>query len=154
MRRSTLALLSAALGTKGGFRISTVCFVCLTACSSTLPRPATTPQPRGAFDVVPYPPPSALVEIIPESPGDNAVWIDGYWAWRGRYYVWERGGWVTEPDGARVALWEARYRDDGVLLYAPTTWRRDDGTLVDAPPLLRPAAAPPAQQTAEPTTIP
>lgn len=88
---------------------------------------------------VPYPPPSALVEIVPESPAADAVWIDGYWDLRGRTWVWERGGWVDPPPGAYACPWRARYRDDGVLLYAR---------------FLLPAATPPAPETAEPTTTP
>jgi hypothetical protein len=124
------------------------------ACGSALPAAAKVPHPDDAYEVVPYPPPSALVEIVPERPNADAVWVDGYWAWRGRYYVWERGGWVIAPEGAHVSLWDARYRDTGVLLYAPTTWRDARGRTLEPPPFLLPAATPPTQATAEPATVP
>jgi hypothetical protein len=91
---------------------------------------------------------------VPESPKSGAVWIDGYWAWRGKYYVWERGGWVEPPKAAHVAVWDARYTKTGVLLYAPTTWRDAKGNPLEPPPFLLPAAAPPTQETAEPASVP
>jgi len=128
--------------------------VLLSCGGSSLPAPKSGPHPMDAYEVVPYPPPSALVEIVPESPKSNAVWVDGYWAWRGKYYVWERGGWVDPPEGARVCVWDARYLKSGVLLYVPTTWRTADGRPLEPPRFLLPAAAPPTQQTAEPATVP
>ena len=126
----------------------------LLACSSTLPRPEAQPHPDEHYRIVPYPPPSALVEIVPTAPSADAVWIDGYWDFRGRYYVWERGGWIAPQDGAYVCKWHARYEQDGTLLYAPTTWHDEDGNPIEPPPFLVPAATPPSEQTAEPTTIP
>ena len=58
-----------------------------------------------AYAEVPYPPPAALVEVVPNAPGDDgAVWVDGHWLWRGRYYVWERGGWLLPPEGASLSV--------------------------------------------------
>lgn len=123
------------------------------ACGSSLPEPALG-DARHAYEQVPYPPPSALVEIVPPQPAPDAVWVDGYWLWRGRYYVWERGAWVRPPAGAYVREWRARYLDDGTLLYAPTRWYDDAGRLIEPPQPLVPAATPPTERTAEPTTIP
>jgi hypothetical protein len=123
------------------------------SCGSTLPAPKTTSHHGDAYEVVPYPPPSALVEIVPDSPNARAVWVDGYWVWHGRYYVWERGGWVEPPTGARLALWDAHYLETGVLLYAPTIWRDAQGRTLE-PPVLLPAGTPPTQETAEPATVP
>jgi len=50
------------------------------------------------------------------------VWIDGHWAWRGRTYVWQRGGWINPPPGARFAPWAVHYTKDGVLLFADEVW--------------------------------
>jgi hypothetical protein len=124
------------------------------ACSSSMQQPAAHAHAEEEYDVVPYPPPSALVEVVPESPRPDAVWVDGYWIWRGRYYVWERGGWVVPPKGAYVSNWNARYRPEGALLYAPTTWHAANGQTMDAPEFLQPAATPPTQETAEPSTVP
>ena len=124
------------------------------SCGSTLPAPETARHSHDAYEVVPYPPPSALVEIIPESPSPGAVWVDGYWAWRGRHYVWERGGWVAPAEGLRVSRWDARYLKSGELLYAPTIWRDAAGRTIEPPRFLLPAAAPPNQETAEPASMP
>jgi hypothetical protein len=126
----------------------------LIACGGAVPQPSAKPHPARAYEVVPYPPPSALVEIVPEQPHAEAVWVDGYWVWRGRYYVWERGGWVRPPNKASVAKSHARYRDDGTLLFAPTRWYDEHGRIIEPPPFLLPAATPPTEETAEPTTIP
>ena len=127
----------------------------LAACGgSSVAKPALQPQPSDAYEEVPYPPPSALVEIVPPQPRPDAVWMDGYWAWSGQYYIWERGGWVMPPRDARLSKWDARYRPDGVLLYAPTRWRDGRGRVVATPRFLLPAASPPAQETAEPATTP
>jgi hypothetical protein len=124
------------------------------ACGGSVPSPEAKTPTEHAYEVVPYPPPSALVEIVPPSPESDARWVDGYWVWRGRYYVWERGGWVRPPDGAYVSKWNARYLADGTLLYAPTQWYDEDDRPIDAPRFLLPAATPPTAETAEPTTIP
>jgi hypothetical protein len=124
------------------------------ACGGAVPSPPADPQPSDAYETVPYPPPSALIEIVPPAPNPEARWIDGYWVWRGRYYVWERGGWVLPPDGATVSKWDARYLDDGTLLYAPTVWYDARDRPMSPPPFLLPAATPPSEKTAEPTTVP
>jgi hypothetical protein len=126
----------------------------VTACGGAIPQPESEQHAASAYEVVPYPPPSALVEIVPDQPRTDAVWVDGYWVWRGRYYVWERGGWLLPPDQATVGKWHARYRDDGTLLFAPTRWYDARGRVIDPPPFLLPAATPPTEETAEPTTIP
>ncbi len=50
--------------------------------------------------------------------------------------------------------WSARYEDDGTLLYADTTWHAADGSVIEAPPFLVPAATPPTEETPEPATVP
>jgi hypothetical protein len=130
------------------------CALLLAGCGSAVSQPAAKSHPAGAYEVVPYPPPSALVEIVPAKPHAEAVWVDGYWVWRGRYYVWERGGWVQPRDQTFVGKWHARYRDDGTLLFAPTHWYDARGRIIEAPPFLLPAATPPTEETAEPATIP
>jgi hypothetical protein len=98
---------------------------------------------------VPYPPPAALVEVVPERPDRSAVWVDGYWVWRGRSYVWQRGGWVHAPDGAAYASWQANLAQDGRLLFAPGTWYDDKRQRLDPPSVLEAARTPPNQTTSE-----
>jgi hypothetical protein len=126
----------------------------VSGCGASLPRAEAKQHSSEQYTVVPYPPPSALVEIVPESPDPDAVWVDGYWSWGGRYYVWERGGWVIPQPGAHVCKWSARYEDDGTLMYAPTTWHASSGERIEPPRFLLPAATPPASETAEPATVP
>ncbi len=121
----------------------------LCACASSLPVPERIEHPQSAFVEVPYPPPAALVEIVPEQPRDDAVWVDGAWVWRGRYYVWQRGGWILPPENATYADWQARLAEDGRLLFAPGTWYDAARQPMDAPVRLVTARTPPNQQTLE-----
>jgi hypothetical protein len=109
-------------------------------------------EPRARdYSDVPYPPPAALVELIPDAPADgrDAVWVDGSWAWRGRYYVWQRGGWVVPPRNARLRPWRLHLTEDGRMLYAETRWTRPDGKRLRQPRILVPATTPPNEVTAE-----
>jgi hypothetical protein len=98
---------------------------------------------------VPYPPPAAVPEIVPPEPDRRAVWVDGQWSYRGRYFVWERGAWVLPPPGAYFAPWARVYGKDGTLYFAEAAWRSRDGRSLIAPRVLRPAGTPPAEETPE-----
>jgi hypothetical protein len=129
-----LAALSAALGS---------------CASSSMPRPQLVLHPSSAYSEVPYPPPAALVEVVPPSPGSLAVWLDGYWTWQGQFYVWMRGGWVLAPAGGRFAQWQSFYTQYGVLMFAPGAWYGPGGTRVRPPEILLSAYTPPNETTAE-----
>lgn len=101
---------------------------------------------------MPYPPPAALAETVPEQPNDEAVWVDGEWLFQGRVYVWERGGWVVAPQGARHARWRFEFNPDGRLLLAPGTWYDARGVAIEAPEPVVPAATPANEYTPEPAT--
>jgi len=118
------------------------------ACSS-LPTPTHTTHPAEAFVEVPYPPPAALVEVVTNRPDKDSVWVDGNWVWRGRYYVWRRGGWLRAPAGARYADWQAYLAQDGRLLFAPGAWYDTEQRVVTAPRPLRMARTPDNQTTLE-----
>ncbi len=75
----------------------------LAACSGRVPHPPYTGQPTSALVEVDYPPPPARVEFVTPRPADNAVWVNGEWAWSGRRWAWKPGGWVTVPEGAAYA---------------------------------------------------
>ena len=119
------------------------------ACSASLPTPPLIMQPRSEFLPVPYPPPAAFAETVPEKPAASAVWVDGYWAWRGKLYVWQRGGWVVPPLGARYAPWRLHYSKDGTLLFAEATWYDAKGHLMESPTMARSAFTPPNELTPE-----
>jgi hypothetical protein len=111
-----------------------------TACHASLPQPATAPQPENAFVEVPYPPPPAHVEILPERPaGSPVVWVDGQWAWDGANWAWDDGGWVRPPNDGRYAAWALRLEADGRLEFAPASWRDKAGKELPPAQVLVPA---------------
>jgi hypothetical protein len=136
----------------------TLCLISLlgvvaAGCSSSLPAPPQTVHPMRAFVEVPYPPPAALVEVIPERPdNDDAVWLDGHWVWRGRYYVWQRGGWLIPPENAAYATWRSVLAKDGRIVFAPGAWYGPDRRTLPSPKVLAVARTPPNQTTAETET--
>lgn len=108
------------------------------ACGAkTVPTPAYVGQPPGALVEVPYPPPPARVEFVPEKPRDDAVWVDGEWIWQGRRYAWKPGRWVVPPPGASFAPWVTVRGAIGTLYLAEGTWRDSKGTEVPAPAILK-----------------
>lgn len=123
-------------------------FASLLGCAGSQPTPEIGTHARSDFMQVDYPPPAALVEVVPAAPNATAVWVDGHWRWRGRYWVWRRGGWV-DPHGLVYAPSELRYRNNGRMLYSESSWRDTTGRRVDPPPFLLPAAVPPTEETAE-----
>ena len=103
----------------------------------TLPKPSYVGQPQEALVQVPYPPPPARVEYVPDQPDGKAVWIDGEWVWQGRRYAWKPVRWVSPPANASFAPW-ATVRDTmGALYIAEGTWRDSKGNEVAAPAPLR-----------------
>lgn len=45
------------------------------------------------------PPPRAAMGPRGYAPGPGYVWVDGYYDYRGRNYVWTDGGWRRPPRG-------------------------------------------------------
>jgi hypothetical protein len=105
------------------------------ACGAELPEPVTAVQPATLFVTVPYPPPPARVESVPESPIASAVWIDGEWAWRRSRWAWKPGRWVVPPANAFYLPWTIARADNGELSYAPGAWRAMNGAVVTPPAL-------------------
>ncbi len=130
------------------------CVAAFVGCSSGQPAPVFGVHPEPEFVAVDYPPPAAVVEIVSEHPRDDAVWVDGHWIWRGRYWVGKRGGWVLPGEGVSYCRPEIRYTRRGGLLYAEGVWHDAHGAVIDAPPFLLPAAVPPTDETAEQSVVP
>lgn len=108
------------------------------ACGSrTLPTPSYVGQPQQALVQVPYPPPPARVEYVPDQPDGDAVWIDGEWVWQGRRYAWKPGRWVKPPANASFAPWAAVRDTMGSLYVAEGSWRDGRGNEVAAPAPLK-----------------
>jgi hypothetical protein len=122
----------------------------LVACGSSLPAPDATRHPLSAYVEVPYPPPAALAETVPERPArPGVVWIDGEWSFHGRAYVWRRGGWVAPPTASRFAPWQTWYRRDGRLMMAPGTWYDAKNQRLRRPQPIEAATTPPNEVTSE-----
>jgi hypothetical protein len=48
------------------------------------------------------PPPPRVVRIVPDRPGPEFIWIEGYWYPVGNHYRWHQGYWSRPPyEGAR-----------------------------------------------------
>ena len=91
--------------------------------------------PRGAHPPndavsIPYPPPPARVEEVPEQPDAACVWADGYWDFSDRW-EWQAGEWVVPRAHCRLAPMELR-RQGGLLLHARPRWYPDNVTLLGA----------------------
>jgi hypothetical protein len=122
-------------------------------CAGRLPVPESAVHAREAYLPVPYPPPAGLAETVPPEPErGGAVWIDGEWAFHGRTYVWQRGGWVYPPRDASFAPWRALYQSDGRLFLAPGTWYDRSGKPLPPPDAAIPATTPPNEATPESQT--
>jgi hypothetical protein len=103
---------------------------------SSLPEPdlaIPAPLKFGEAIEVPFPPPPARVEFIPEKPRSGAVWIDGEWSWTGRRWSWTYGRWVTPPPSAVFAPWRTARTSDGTLLFAGGTWYDERGAEITEP---------------------
>jgi hypothetical protein len=126
---------------------------CLLAagCGASLPQPRQAASPPDSFIEVPYPPPAALSELVPEPPPGrkDVVFQDGGWTWRGRYFVWKRGGWVAPAPGTRFCPWSFHYLDDGRALFSPSHWLDAQGLPTRPPAILVPSRTPPNEVTAE-----
>jgi len=109
----------------------------LLACgASRLPAPAYVGQPTEALAQVDYPPPPARVEQVPETPKDDAVWVDGEWTWQGRRWAWKQGRWLLPPANAKFSPWTSTRDSSGNLFVAEGKWRDPKGNeLPDPEPL-------------------
>jgi hypothetical protein len=127
------------------------CALLLVACGSpSLPAPSAAQHPLSAFREVPYPPPAALAEMVPERPDrPGLVWIDGEWVFHGSSFVWRRGGWVAPPPAGRFATWQSWYRRDGRLMLASGTWYDAKHERIRRPEPVVPAQTPPNEVTSE-----
>jgi WXXGXW repeat (2 copies) len=60
-------------------------------------------QPVPYYDadeaVVDVAPPAPYVEVVPAIPFAGAVWIGGYWGWRGGRHAWVGGRWEQPRPG-------------------------------------------------------
>jgi hypothetical protein len=124
--------------------------ISLLGCGSSLPTPEVGQHPLSAYVEVPYPPPAALAETVPERPAAaGAVWVDGEWLYHGQAFAWRRGGWVVPPPSSRFAPWRSWYRRDGRLMLATGHWYDAKQQRLRTPEPVRAAETPPNQITSE-----
>jgi hypothetical protein len=73
--------------------------------------------------VVETEPPPVRVEVQPVRPWADGIWMEGYWHWRGREYVWVPGRWERPRRGY---YWEQHHyvRVGARWRYVPGHWRR------------------------------
>lgn len=93
------------------------------ACASRIPVPPTGPHQHDTPVLVPYPPPPARVEVIPDPPEPEALWIDGHWVWTAGGYAWQPGHWDKPRPGAHYAPATMVRRRNGELLYYVGAWQ-------------------------------
>jgi len=77
---------------------------------------ASQPQPTAYYrrTIVQQAPPAVpapLNDVMPPSPGANALWVPGYWDFNGSAYTWTAGHWEIPPPMSTTyvaAHWETR----------------------------------------------
>lgn len=81
------------------------------------------PPPPPAPIVIVQAPPRPRYEHPGRRPSRDVVWVDGYWAWRGRRYEWVSGRWDRPPHGH--GRWNApRYERRGnSYVFIEGSWR-------------------------------
>jgi hypothetical protein len=97
-------------------------------CGSTLHEAPIGAHPTNDAVQVPYPPPPAKVEELPQRPSERCVWVDGYWDFSERW-EWQPGEWVVPQQNCRLAPMDLR-RQAGQLLYARPRWYPDNVSLL------------------------
>ena len=63
--------------------------------------------------------------------------------------MWQRGGWLLAPIGARFAHWRLRYSQDGTLMFAEEIWYDARLKPIPSPEILVSAFTPPNELTPE-----
>lgn len=91
--------------------------VLLGACAEALPLPEIGPHVDEEPVTVPYPPPAARPEIVPDKHAKDQVWVDGQWIWRNRRWVWQAGAFVVPPKDSYYAPAVTLRQEDGSLAH-------------------------------------
>lgn len=97
------------------------------------------------FVEVPFPPPPAQIEEIPEELEDTScAWVSGEYRFRDRHWVWEPGSWVVAPAGCYHAPAQVGWSKAGEprLYYTPSAWYPEDALVKSAASAVCPAPRP------------
>src|SRR5262245_5579892 len=85
-------------------------------------------EPQPVYYEAP-PPPAPRYEVRPPAPFFGAIWVDGWWDWRGHRWVWIGGRWQSPRSGYVYAPPRYDYTGGRVTVIRPH-WRG-----VSAPPI-------------------
>jgi hypothetical protein len=113
--------------------------IILLGCGSALPEPELGVHSRAAFVEIPFPPPPARAEAVPDEPSSDDVWIDGEWIWRNNRWAWKNGYWIVPPEGATFAPSTLFRKSDSTLFLAQGAWHDESGKEIE--PTLRSGAS-------------
>lgn len=83
-------------------------------------------QPPAYVIVAEAPPAPQIVERRPAPPAAEYVWVDGYYSWSGRAYVWETGRWAVPPHAHAVWVGPRYERDQRGNRYTAGHWQSHD----------------------------
>jgi glyoxylase-like metal-dependent hydrolase (beta-lactamase superfamily II) len=70
-------------------------------------------------------PPAVIVEERPAPPSGEYIWIDGYWHWDARQYIWQTGHWDRPPHANFIWVAPRYERHEQDYRYTPGQWRED-----------------------------
>jgi hypothetical protein len=79
--------------------------------------------PQQEYIIVREAPPAVIVERRPPQPPGEYIWIDGYWHWSGRQYVWMGGRWASPPHEHYIWIAPRYERHEQGYRYTPGQWR-------------------------------
>jgi hypothetical protein len=98
------------------YRTLALAALCSAALSACVVAPVGRPYgyaPGGEVVVADVAPPAPYVETLPPPPFAGAVWINGYWGWRGGRHVWVGGRYEHPRPG---------------YVWSPHRWVQHDGS--------------------------
>lgn len=94
----------------------------LAGCGAPLRKPEVGPHTNEAPLLVPFLPPPVQSEIVAPATEARAVWIDGWWTWRGRRWEWLPGKWEAPRPAAYWAPATIVFLADGRIAFFPGHW--------------------------------
>ena len=81
------------------------------------------PQPQTEYVIVREAPPPVRVERRSPPPSGEYVWIEGYWHWDGRQYVWQASPWDRPPQAHLIWIAPRYERHEQGYRYTPGRWQ-------------------------------
>ncbi len=68
-------------------------------------------------------PPQERVEVVPERPSQDVVWVGGHWAPNGNDYAWQQGRWERPESGKKEWVKGKWEHEDRGWHYTDGHWR-------------------------------